>query len=251
MNPVLVATAVTVVAGAIVAVSSRDARIALIGLALALVAAPLLADPLPAPLPLAARLIAAVLASELLWIAVRATTAAARGSLVGWPAETLAAAAAFVAGMAVSVAASAQTAGGGTDVATGTETTAIILGAAFALAAVSVAPIVLGRDAFRLAIASAILVIAAATLRAGLVGTPPALEQLVLAGAIVGLGMAGATVVGNAFEGGGGPGPASGAGPNDGARRRGSLRARPAGEATVEDDPASDPTRASQGVEPR
>lgn len=241
MSPVLVATAVTVVAGAIVAVSSRDARIALIGLALALVGSPLLADPLPATLPLAARLIAAVLAAELLWIAVRATTATTRGSLVGWPVEALAAGAAFVVGFAAVGSGGTPAAVTGGATAVSSETAAVIVGASLALAVVSIAPLVLGRDAFRLAIATTLLVSAATILRAGLLGTPAALEQLVVAGVVVGLGMAGATVVGNAFEAGGdlglGPRPADRGGPPAG------RQARPGDDPT--DDPPPAETRTS------
>ena len=192
MNPVLVATAVTVVAGAIVAISSREARVALLGLALALIGAPLLADPLPAPLPLAARVIAAVLATELLWVTVRATTGLTRGSLVGWPAEALAAIAAFVVGFGVADAIGSPMAGatGGAEV---------ILGAAFALMTLAVAPLVFGRDILRLGIAATLLVTGATVLEAALVGPSSSLQQLVIAGVTVGLGLAVAAACGNAF----------------------------------------------------
>ena len=52
MNPVLGAVAAAVVAGAVVAVSVRDGRLAVVGLAATLVFAPLLGGPLDAPLGL-------------------------------------------------------------------------------------------------------------------------------------------------------------------------------------------------------
>jgi membrane protease YdiL (CAAX protease family) len=65
VNPALAGVAIVVIVGAIVAGSARNARTAILGLVVALVAAPLLADPPAAPLGLAARLVAAVLAGYL------------------------------------------------------------------------------------------------------------------------------------------------------------------------------------------
>ncbi len=193
MSPVLVAAAITVVAGAIVAVSSRDARIALLGLAVTLIGAPLLADPIPDPLPLAARIVAAVLATELAWIAVRATTPATRGSLVGWPVEALVAVTAFVVGFgAAGAPADPSSATGGSDA-------RLILGAAFAVMALTATPLALGRDVLRLGIAATCLVIGATIVRVALVGGPTPLEQLVVAGVTVGLGVAIAAACGNVF----------------------------------------------------
>ena len=193
MNPVLVATAVTVVAGAIVAVSSREARIGLLGLAIALVGAPLLADPRPDPLPLAARIVAAILAVELVWITIRSTTTRTRGSIVGWPVEMLAAAAAFVVGFGAvgGLAGAVPGAGGGS--------TALILGGGTALLVLSAAPILLARDVLRLGIAATLLVTGATIVRAAVAGTPSSLEQLVTAGVTVGLGVAVAAACANTF----------------------------------------------------
>jgi hypothetical protein len=195
MNAVLVATALTVVAGAIVAVSSRDGRVALAGLAVVLVASPLLADPVPAPLPLLARILGALLAIELLWIAVRVTGGGTRGSLVGWPVEALVAAAGAVAGVLVS---SAVAGSAFTSSAAGPAPAAV--GAAFALGALAIVPLVVGRDALRLAVGAALLVAAAIALQAGFLGAPTAFDQLVAAGAIVAVGTAGAALIANAYE---------------------------------------------------
>ena len=102
MSVLLAAAAIVTVAGALVAITGRDARIALVGLVVALAAAPFLADPLPGPAALGARVVAALLGGYLLWVVLRETTAITRGSLVGLPAETLAAAAAFVIGYGTS-----------------------------------------------------------------------------------------------------------------------------------------------------
>jgi hypothetical protein len=194
MNPVLVATAVTVVAGAIVAVSSREARIGLLGLAVALIGAPLLADPRPDPLPLAARVVAAILAVELVWITVRSTTTRTRGSIVGWPVETLAAAAAFVVG----IGAAGGLVGAAPDAEAGS--TALILGGGAALIVLAVTPILLARDVLRLGIAATLLLTGATIVRAGVAGTPSSLEQLVTAGVTVGLGVAVAAACANTFS---------------------------------------------------
>ena len=71
MNPILAVVAVAVVAGAVIAVSAREARIVVLALAATLILSPLLADPIAAPVGLAARLIGSILAVYLLWIAIR------------------------------------------------------------------------------------------------------------------------------------------------------------------------------------
>ena len=96
MNPILAGVALAVIAGAIVVVSVRDARVVVLGLAVVLVLSAVLADPLAAPAGLAARFVAAILAAYLLWIAARDRTddglpsAPTEGSRIGWPAEVLA-----------------------------------------------------------------------------------------------------------------------------------------------------------------
>ena len=71
MNPALAGVALAVVVGAVVAGSARNARTAIFGLVITMVGVPLLADPSPLPCRLAARLVGAVLAGYLLWIATR------------------------------------------------------------------------------------------------------------------------------------------------------------------------------------
>lgn len=187
MNPLLTVVALAVVGGGVVAVSSHDARSALLGLVLALVAAPLLADPPPHLLPLAIRIVAAVLAGELVWITIRATSTSTRGSSLGWPVELLVAAAAFVVGWGI---ADFGSDGNGPREA---------MAAGVALAAISLNPMLLGRDTFRIGTGIVLLVLAATVLRVALSGTPGPLEQIVTGGLTVGLGAALAVLCANAF----------------------------------------------------
>jgi hypothetical protein len=175
VSAVLAVASFVTVAGALLAITGRDARIALVGLLVALVAAPLLADPLPEPAALGVRVVAALLGGYLLYMTLRDSSAATRGSLAGLPAETLAAAAAYVIGYGTSGLGSAPL-GPAAASATG-----------FALAVISVAPIVRGADVFRLGVALAILVTGAELVRVGLAGTPSPLEQLMTAGLTLGL----------------------------------------------------------------
>ena len=177
MNPALGAIAAAVLAGAVVAVSVREGRIAVVGLAVALVFSPLLTDPLDTPLAIAARLAGGVLAAYLLWIAVRdgGTTT---GSRIGWPTEALLAAAAFVVGLG--------THGLGATALGPVEAQA----AGFALAALAFVPVATGRDVLRVGIGLFMLLQGALLLGVGLDGNPSEFEQLVTAGLIAALGAA-------------------------------------------------------------
>ena len=98
MTPVLVALAVLVALGGIVAVSAREPRFAVLGVIIVLVGGAYVADPLPGLVGLGARLAGAVLAGYLLWVALRKAPAPTAGWHVGWPGATALAAVAFVAG---------------------------------------------------------------------------------------------------------------------------------------------------------
>ncbi len=175
MNPVLGAVAAVVVAGAVVAVSARDGRLAVVGLAATLVFAPLLGSPLDAPLGLAACLAGGILAAYLLWIAVRGGGMTG-GSRLGWPTEVLLAGAAFVVGLG--------THGLGAPALGPVEDQA----AGFALAALAVVPVATGRDVLRIGIGLFLLLQAALLVRVGLDGNPSQLEQLVTAALVAALG---------------------------------------------------------------
>ncbi len=191
MNPALAGVALAITIGAIVAVSVRDARTAILGLAVLLIASPFLADPLADTLGLAARVVGAVLAAYLLWIALRTAAAPTGGSRLGWAAEA-------------AVAAAAATVGYGTHgLGVAGQGPALAQAAGFALAALAVAPLWTGRDVLRVGIGLLLLIDGALLVRVALGGTPGALEQLVTAGLIAGLGGAIAILAVSASRDGG------------------------------------------------
>lgn len=176
MNPALAVVAIAVVGGAVVAVSGRDARVAVLGLTVAMVVAPTVVDPLPSPTGLAARLVGAILAGYLLWIVVRAEDARTGGSRLGWPAE-------------LALAAAAAATGYGT-YGLGAPALGPVLAqaAGFALAALAVIPLLTGRDLVRVGIGLLLLAHGALLVRVGLGGTPSVLEALVTTALVVGIG---------------------------------------------------------------
>lgn len=192
MNPILAGIALAVVAGTVVAVSSRDARTTILGLAVVLIGSPVLADPIPAPLGLATRFVGAILAAYLLWVVARDRPrtgipgAVTGGSRIGWPAETLVAAAAFVVGFAAhGLGAPAMG-------------SALASAAGFGVAALAMPAALTGRDVLRVGLGSILLVDAALLVRAALGGTPDELEQLVTSGTLVVLAGTLATLAGSA-----------------------------------------------------
>ena len=184
MNPALAAITAVVVGGAVVAVTARDARVTLLGLLVVLLGSALLADPLPGPLPTAARMVAAFLACRLLAVSIRGDGVVTNGSRLGWPVELLAAVAAALVGLGTH-GLGATPAGPGAAQAAG-----------FAVGALAVAPIVSGRDVLRLGVGAMLLLVGASLVRVGLAGTPSELEQLVMSGLVIGLGGAVAIIVG-------------------------------------------------------
>lgn len=176
MNPALAGVALAVVVGAVVAASVRDARTAIFGLVVMLVGAPLVADPLPDPLPLAARLVAAVLAGYLLWIAARGHGVRTSGSPLGWPTEVFVA----IAGATVGY--------GSHGLGAPTDGPMLASAAGFALAALAVLPVVDGRDILRIGLGLALLLSGALLVRTGLGGTPDSMEQVLTAVLVATLG---------------------------------------------------------------
>ena len=115
------------------------------------------------------------LAAYLPWIVVRDPASVTRGTLLGWAVDALLAAAAFVIGYGA--------AGLGAPAVGPAEAQA----AGVALVALSVGPLVFGRDVFRLGSGAVLLVVGALLIRVALAGTPTALEELVTAVLLVGL----------------------------------------------------------------
>ena len=183
MNLALAGLTCVVVAGAVVAVSAREARAALLGLLVTLLAASLLADPLPSPLATAARIVGALLACRLVAVGIRDLEEPTSGSRLGWPVEGLIAIAAAVIGFGTH---GLGAAGIGP---------AEAQAAGFALGVLAAAPIVTSRDVFRLGIGTILLLSGGLLVRVGLAGTPSDLEQLVTSGLVVALGGAVAVVV--------------------------------------------------------
>lgn len=193
MNPALAGVAIAVIVGAVMAGSARNARTAVLGLVVTMVGAPLVADPPAAPLGLAARLVGAVLAGYLLWVAARDIRLRTGGSLVGWPTDAFLAIAGAIVGYG-SHGLGAPAAG-----------PPIASAAGFALAALSVLPVVNGRDVMRIGLGLGLLLGGALLVRTGLGGTPDALEELLTAGLVAALGGA-VAVLAAAARSDGGPG---------------------------------------------
>jgi hypothetical protein len=183
VNLALAGLACVVVAGAVVAVSARETRSALLGLLVALLGAALIADPLPGPLPIAARIASAFLACRLIAVAIRNLDEPTSGSRLGWPVEALAAAAAAAIGL------------GTHGLGAPGEGPAEAQAAGFAIGVLAASPIVSSRDVFRLGVGAILLLVGGLLVREGIGGTPTELEQLVTSGLVVGLGGAVGVVV--------------------------------------------------------
>jgi hypothetical protein len=176
VNPALAGVALAVIVGAVVAGSARNARAAILGLVVTMVGAPVIAEPVPAPLALAARLVGALLAGYLLWIATRGHNIRTAGSRVGWPTDAFVAAAAAVVGYGSH--GLGAPAGG----------PAIASAAGFALAAVAILPVITGHDILRVGLGLCLLLGGALLVRTGLGGTPEQLEQVLTAALVAALG---------------------------------------------------------------
>lgn len=173
--------AVVVVASAVIAVSAREARVGIVGFTVAAAVASVIADPLPAAIPLLFRIVAALFAGYLLWVTVRETDTRVGSTSLGWPVEALAAGTAFAIGLAPSL---LETDQAGPDAA---------FASGLALIVLAVVPVIFARDAFRLGMGLLLLLDGAALVRVGIAGTPAPLEQLTLG--ILAIGVAGATTV--------------------------------------------------------
>jgi hypothetical protein len=181
MTPALVILAVIVAAGAVVAVGAATPRFAALGMFVALVGSAYVADPLPGPIGLAARLAGTTLASYLVWISLRRAPSVAQGSAVAWPGAAAIAAVAFVAGWLVADALGGALGAGAGDgpgpgiagaaLATGSLVARAARGASFALAAVAAGPVLVARDTLRMGIGLLLLLAAATLVRNALAGT--------------------------------------------------------------------------------
>ncbi|NJD30079.1 MAG: hypothetical protein FIA92_17565 [Chloroflexi bacterium] len=202
MTAALVAVFGAIWLGAVVAVSARDQWTAAIGLAVTLIAGPLLADPLPSPALLGALMVAGLLAAAL----VR-TSAPARPEAVGagWPAAALLATAGAFAGLGVAFAvalASVQLGGLGGGAFPGAPTRDVQLLSAEGLAAagagsllaVSLGPALTGRAGPRHAAALVLLVEAVLLFRTAVAGAAVELEVVAWAALMVAVAAAGSVL---------------------------------------------------------
>ena len=211
MNPVLAGVALVVAAGAVIAVSAREARAGLIGLAVTLVIAPFLAEPEPALTTLAARVVGAALTAYLL----RAASSKVRdedrakvpgagddspaGSRLGWPAEAAFALTAGIIGANVAAGMATLVPGGpgfeAGDLAALVAPAAVASAAGFALVVLGLVPTFTGAGALATTTGALILFQGVFLVRTGLAGPPGDLEQLAGVALLVGLGAAGAMLM--------------------------------------------------------
>lgn len=209
MNPIFVGVALALSVGAIVAISARDARTALMGLAVTLVATPFLSDPLPPLSTLAMRVVGAALAAFLLRSAVvsnadeldrRRKQPGHGGSRIGWPTETLLAIAAWVVGVNVYAHLQSFTLGGpgtlGTDILGSLDAGSLATGAGLAVIVVAVVPALGSREGLRTAVGLLTLVQGMLLFRSGVAGAPSDLEQLAGVALIVAAAVTGSMLVG-------------------------------------------------------
>jgi len=175
VNPALLLLAAVTIGGAVLASSTRDVRRSVLGLLLVFVGAPLLADPWPSPAGLIVRVAAALLATRFAVIGLRGATAT-DGSAVGWPAIALVAASAAFVGFA-------SHGPGGTGLGPPE-----VQAAAFALIALGIGMIGIGRDVLRLSLGAVVLVVGASLIGTALGSPSSDGDQLIAALLTVGLG---------------------------------------------------------------
>jgi hypothetical protein len=171
VTPVLVLLAALVAAGGALAISAREPRLAALGTLLALVCSAYVEDPLPGPLSLGARLVGAVLAGYLVWIALRRAPSPLRAGGFRVPGALAIAVAGFAAGYLTAAAlgpalglgdGDGPSAGGAAaSLAAGSPVSCAALGAAFALLVLAAGPVLLARDVLRLGLGLMLLITAA------------------------------------------------------------------------------------------
>ena len=194
MNVLLLAAALGVIAGGSLAVAAGGATGALAGLLAIMVVAPLLADPLPSPLALAIRSVAALLTVELLWVVLQRAPELRRPSPLGLPALIVVGAAAALAGIAIRVGSSAAVGPPALDAVVGAVLTGpdVARAAAIALGVLAV-PALLGRGGLgAVSVGALVLLGSAELLRVALSGPLTSLEHLGLG--VLQVALAGATL---------------------------------------------------------
>ncbi|MCI0582395.1 MAG: hypothetical protein L0227_05785 [Chloroflexi bacterium] len=200
MNPALAGVALAVTAGAVIAASSREARAALVGLALVLGLGPFLTDPLPGAAILGARVVTGVLVVYLLWAVAATTESRGLGSRIGWPAETAIALGVAIAGVAIAgqieglLSGIPPEAGGGGGPLDALTPAALALAAGLVALVAGLAPAFFGRGGLPTAVGLLLVVQGLVLARTGLAGPPGALEQLGINGLVLTLGTSAALI---------------------------------------------------------
>jgi hypothetical protein len=193
MSLALIAVILAIGAGAVIAVSTREAGAAVIGLAICLVAASLAADPLPSAAILGVRVVAALLAAALIrWAAAERPH---QPSPLGWPGEALLATAGAVAGLGIATSLAAAGSplggggGGGTDapaIGAGVGTSmGLLLAGGTMLLTLGTAAVLHPRPGLRRAIGLVLVTQAVLLLRLGLAGPATTLEEISRAALLV------------------------------------------------------------------
>lgn len=200
MSLTLAGVALAVIAGAVIAVSAREARAGMIGLVLALGLGPFLADPLPDAAVLGGRVVTGIFVVYLLRAVAVGGAGRGLGSRIGWPAESALALGAAIAGVAVAGALLTLEPGGPgrgevTNPLGGLTPSALALAAGLALLVIGVGPAFLGRNTLRTTIGLLLAVQAVVLARTGVAGPPGELEQLGIDGFLLAVGAAGALII--------------------------------------------------------
>jgi hypothetical protein len=199
VNPTLAGVALAVAAGTVIAASAREPRAAFIGLALALGLGPFLADPLPGPAVLGARVVSGILVVYLLRAVSTGEDGRGLGSRVGWPAEAVLALAAAVAGVALAATLAglgpgAPTPGSPTSPLDVLTPAALALAAGLASIGAGFAPAFLAAGSPRTTIGLLLMVQGVVLARTGVAGPPGDLEQLGIVGLTLAVGAAGGMI---------------------------------------------------------
>ena len=215
MTPVLVALAIVVVAGGVTAVAAATPRAAVLGLLVAILGAAYVADPLPGPVGLAARLAGSTLGAYLVWIALRRAPRQLPPATAGWLGSGAIAAAAFVAGWLVASGVGELLAGAGrsgegpgigavgASLADGSLAARAALAAAFGLAAIGLPQVALPRDTLRISTGCLLLLAAAGLVANAFVGRLDPIVELSLGLLTALAGAGGAAVIGASIRHGG------------------------------------------------
>lgn len=238
MIPALLLLAGVVAAAGVVAVSAREPRLAALGALVVLVGVAYLADPLPDPVAVAARMTGAVLAGYLVWVALRQPGAPTVGWQIGWPGAAAIAAVAFLAGWLFADALGTRLAagvGGGpgagvaSALAAGDLVPRATLAACASLVALGAAPVLVARDALRLGLGLLLLIGAAELLRHAVAGEADPVVELGMAFVVAAAGAAVAGLVSRALRTHGDLQLRSGAGRSPAVRHRAADEAHPLG----------------------